>query len=63
MDQPNGTAISSHTDEAEQIVCPFCFSYVTTIIVDDDTVICTNCNRKISEGDLDVFTKDTTITG
>ena len=54
MDRPNGTAISSRTDEADQqMICPHCFSYVTTIIVDDDTVICTNCNRKITEGDLE----------
>ena len=53
MYQHDGTTVPSHTDEAEQMICPFCFSYVTTIIVDDDTVICTNCNRKITEGDLE----------
>ena len=42
----------------EEIICPHCFGY---FIYDksDDEMICTNCNRIITEEDLEnVFTED-----
>ena len=64
MNQPNGTAVSSRIDGVEQqMICPHCFGFIRPITTDDDT-ICNNCNRKITEEDLEyVFTEDTTITG
>ena len=45
----------------EELICPHCLGYIVYDKTEDE-IICHNCNRIITEEDLeDVFTEDTTI--
>ena len=73
MNQPKGTTtpnspVPMGTEVTDSnLICPHCFCFITPITIHvpsgDEDIICINCNRKISQEDLDyVFAENSPLT-